>query len=350
MCRRIGNAVPGLALALRGALVAMSAAPAALQAREITDMYGRKVKVPEKITRVYTISPSVMLMLYSIDPGLLVGVPRQLQDEQKPFFKKSFQELPVLGGSSGAGLNLNQELLLKIKPDVMVVWGDDGAYNQKTAAGFEKLGIPVVAVQADSVKEYADTFDFLGKLLDREKRAKELSGYARKTLKEVAAAVAKIPASKRLTVYNTRQGGLTSACKESHHALMVPLAGGVNPVPCVSNEFTGFEKLDMEQVLLINPDAILTVDAAFAQNVYRDSRWAGIRAVKAKRVYLAPAVPINWYDGPPSHMGLLGLQWLTNRLYPQAYPKDIEKEAAAFVKLFFQIDVPREELRKIIGK
>ncbi|MDR1728214.1 MAG: ABC transporter substrate-binding protein [Acidobacteriota bacterium] len=346
MSRRVKTIVSGLPLAFLAA--ALMSAP--LQAREITDMYGRKVTVPDKITRVYTISPSVMLMLYSIDPDLMVGIPRALQEEQKPFFKKSFQDLPALGGSSGEGLNLNQELLLKVKPDVLIVWGDDGSYNQKTAASFERLGIPVVAVEADSVEQYADTFDFLGKLLGREKRAGELSGYARKTLAEVKAAVAKIPASKRVTVYNTRTGGLTSACQESHHARMIPLAGGVNPVPCVSKVFTGMEKMNIEQVLLINPEVILTLDAAFAQDVYRDARWAGIRAVKSKRVYLAPRVPVNWFDGPPSHMGLLGLQWLTNRLYPQAYPKDIEKEAAAFVKLFFQIDVPREELRKIIGK
>ena len=320
-----------------------------LHAREITDMYKRKVTVPDRITRVYTISPSVMYLLYSLDPDLLAGVPRKIQDSQTQFFKKSFLDLPELGGSSGTGMNLNIELLLKIKPDVLILWGDDGSYDEKTAANLEKLGIPVIAVAADSVDEYADTFEFLGNLLNRENRAKELSDYARKILGEVKAAVAKIPAARRVTVYNTRVGGgLSAACVDSHHARLIPLAGGINLVPCVSKVFTGIENLNMEQVILMNPAAILTLDAEFFKNVYKDNRWAGISAVRSKKVYLAPSVPVNWFGGPPSHMGLLGLQWLTNSLYPQDYPKDIEKETVDFMKLFFQHDMTRQEARKII--
>ena len=321
-----------------------------LHAREITDMYKKKVTVPDKITRVYTISPSIMLMLYSLDPDLLIGVPRKLQDSQRAFFKKSFLELPELGGSSGAGMNLNLELFLKIKPDVLIVWGEDGSYDEKTAANLEKLGIPVVAVAADNVEEYADTFDFLGNLLNREQRAKELSAYARKTLDEVKTAVAKIPASRRVKVYNTRVGGLNAACVDSHHARLIPIAGGINPVPCVSKVFTGIEKLNIEQVILMNPDVILSLDAEFAKDVYKDNRWAGISAVKSKKVYLAPSSPSNWFDGPPSHMGLLGLQWLANILYPRDYPKDIEKETLDFIKLFFQLDLTREDVRKLLNQ
>jgi len=322
--------------------------PRAPATREITDMYQNRVVVPARIARVYTISPSIMYMLYSLDPDLLVGVPHQVQAGQRAYFKKSFLELAELGGSSGAGMNLNLELFLKMKPDVLIVWGDDGSYDQKTTAALEKLGIPLVAVAADNVEEYADTFEFLGNLLNRETRAKELADYARKILDEVKTAVAKIPASQRVKVYNTRAGGLNSACVDSHHARLFPLAGGINPVPCASKVFTGIENLNIEQVILMNPDVIVSLDAEFAKNVYSDKRWAGIAAVKSKKVYLTPSSPLNWLDGPPSHLGLLGLQWLANSLYPQAYPKDIKKETVDFMKLFFHLDLTLEEAGKII--
>ena len=321
-----------------------------LHAREITDMYKRIVTVPDRINRVYTISPSVMLLLYSLDPDIQIGVPRKLQDSQKAFFKKSFQELPELGGSSGTGMNLNFELLLKMKPDVLIIWGEDGSYDEKTAAKMEKLGIPVIAVQADSVGEYADTFEFLGILLNRESRAKELAVYARRILDEVKTAVAKIPASNRVTVYNTRMtGGLDAACVDSLHARLIPLAGGTNPVPCVSKIFTGIEKLNIEQVIRMNPEVIISLDAEFAKNVYNDNRWALINAVKSKKVYLAPSSQSNWFGGPPSHLGLLGLQWLTNILYPRDYPKDIKKETVVFMKLFFQLELTLEDAGKLIS-
>ena len=343
MCVRVRSGIPCMVF------LTFMILSATVHARTITDMYGRVVNVPDKITRVYSISPAVSLMLYGIDPDLMVGIPRAVGEQEKRFFRKSYLELPVLGGSSGEGLNLNLELFLKLRPDVMIVWGDDGAYDQKTAANLEKLGIPVVAVDSDGVEKYADTFDFLGKLLNREQRTKALSSYARTALDEVKAAVAKLPMDQRIKVYNTRMGGLNAACDTSLHAELIPLAGGVNPVRCMTHGFTGIEKINIEQVMIMNPDVIVSMDAAFAKDVYSDKRWAGIRAVRDKRIYLPPTLPINWFDGPPSHMGILGVQWLANRLYPQAYPKNMEKEAVDFIKLFFQIDLPLDEIRQIIN-
>jgi len=114
------------------------------------------------------------------------------------------------------------------------------------------------------------------------------------------------------------------------HSELIPLAGGVNAVKCTSPEYTAVEKLSMEQVMIINPDAIVTLNTSFAANVYHDKIWQDIKAVKTKRVYLPPREPINWFDMPPSFMGMLGLQWLTNRLYPDLYPKDIEKKHSIF--------------------
>jgi iron complex transport system substrate-binding protein len=320
-----------------------------LAAREITDMYGKKVIVPNNIRRVFSITPSATYMLYAIDPDLIAGLSEKVRDYQKPYFRKSYQDLPILGGASGAGLNLNPEILLQLKPDVLIIWGDDGAYNQKTEAQIRNLNIPVVAVDVGSISKYASTFIFLGKLLNREKRANELADYARKTLDEVRRAVARIPAEKQISVYNTRtKDGLNTACENSWHQELVPIAGGKTPVKCTSGHFTGVENINMEQVLVMNPDAIVTMNASFAAMAYPDERWQNIKAVKTKRIYITPQAPVNWFDGPPSIMGILGVQWLTKCFYPELYSKDIDKEARQFIHLFFGIDLPNEEIKKII--
>jgi iron complex transport system substrate-binding protein len=328
-------------------LAGMAASP--LSAREIIDMYGKKVGVPDKITRVFSVNPSATYMLYAIDPDLLAGSSMKVTERQKPYFKKSYQDLPVLGGAFGSGLNMNMETLLQLKPDVLIVWGDDGAYDQKAEARMRSLNIPVVTVDVGSIAKYADTFAFFGKLLNREKRANELADYIRKTLREVQGAVSQIPAAKRISVYNTRmKDGLNTACENSWHQELIPLAGGKNPVQCESKQFTGIEKINMEKVLLMNPDAIVTMDAGFAETAKQDERWQSVKAVRTNRIYITPGLPINWFDGPPSFLGVLGVQWLAHCLYPEFYSKDIEKEARHFIQLFFGVDAPQEEIRRMI--
>jgi iron complex transport system substrate-binding protein len=312
-------------------------------------MYGKRVTVPEKVSRVFSVNPSALYMVYAIDSDLLVGSCMKVQDGQRPYFRKSFQDLPVLGGAFGEGLNVNLEILLQLKPDVLLVYGADGAYDQKAEAKMRNLNIPVVAVDVGGINRYGDTFAFLGKLLGRAKRANELADYAKKTLSEVKSAVSRIPAGKRLSVYNTRmKDGLNTACENSWHQELIPIAGGTNPVKCVSGVFTGIEKISMEQMLVMNPDVIVTMDAGFAANAYKDERWQDIKAVKTKRIYITPKAPINWFDGPPSLMGILGVQWLTKRFYPEIYTKDLEKEAQRFIQLFFGISLSKEDIRKII--
>jgi len=322
--------------------------PMSASARELIDMYGKKVVVPNKINRVFSISPSVTYLLYAVDPSLIAGINRPPTDSEKTYLRKSYQDLPVLGGAFGNGLNLSLELVLKLKPDVLVIWGGDGAYDKKMEEKLYNLGIPVASVNIDSLSKYPDALTFLGKLLNREKRANELADYARKTLNEVQGIVSKIPREKRVSVYLARmKDGLSTACENSWHSELIPLAGGVNPVKCISGEFTGMEKVNMEQVLIMNPDAIVTMDASFAANVRQDDRWQNIKAVKSKRIYLTPRYPMNWFGGPSSFMNILGLQWLTKCLYPELYDKNIEKEAQSFIHLYLGIDLSAEEIKKI---
>jgi iron complex transport system substrate-binding protein len=321
-----------------------------LFASEIVDMYGKKVSVPDRVNRVFSISPSVTYLLCAIDPDLVVALNRKPPESEAPYLTKAYRELPVLGGAFGSGLTMNLETLLTLRPDVLIIWGGDGAYDKKTADKIYGMNIPVVSVNIDSLSNYPDAFTLLGKLLHREKRAAELADYARKVLGEVKNAVARIPERRLPSVYNARlKEGLDTACDKSWHAQLIPMAGGQNPVKCTSGDFTGIQKISMEQVLVMDPDVILAMDASFAASVYEDERWRDLRAVKTKRVYLTPREPMNWFDGPPSFMGLLGLQWLTHCLYPDAFPKDMEKETQKFIRLFFRVDLSPDSAKRLLS-
>ncbi|SKA19319.1 iron complex transport system substrate-binding protein [Trichlorobacter thiogenes] len=319
-------------------------------AREITDMTGRKVLVPDRISRVYASSPPASYLLYAMDPTLIVGLNSPLNETEKRFLKPAVRSLPVIGSSVGQGKNMNTELLLKARPDIVLVWAwQQPQINARFEHVFRQLKIPVVQLRIDSLRDYPAALTFLGSLLQREKRAAKLRSYAEETLKSVDQAVAGIKPEQRPTVYYAEgQDGLATERDGSFHAELIGLAGGRNVHRGEALDHYGMEKISMEQVMLYNPQIMLAQEAPFLAAVGRDPRWKSIKAVRDGRVYRIPRAPFNWFDRPPSFMRLLGLRWLTNRLHPDLYRFDAATETRRFYRLFLGIELNNKDLMEIL--
>ncbi|WP_051408837.1 ABC transporter substrate-binding protein [Syntrophorhabdus aromaticivorans] len=352
-----GGCVIGLKTrrALQGFLLflAMIVIAATAESREIRDMVGRKVIVPEAIKKVYSTSPPSTYMIYALDPDLLMALNTPFTEDQKKYLKKNVPDLPAIGGFFGQSQAVNVEVLLKNKPDVAVVW----TWKQNIppqSAQFEemmqKMGIPVAYLALDNVSGYPDAFSFLGRLFKKEDRAAVLSRYGRDSLSEVRKVVAGVPLSRRPKVYYAEGvDGLSTECADSIHAELIVLAGGRNVHQCKQKSLMGMEKISLEQVMLYDPDVIVTQEKSFHESVFKDQRWRGIRAVRTRQVHLIPKVPFNWFDRPPSFMRFLGLKWLANILYPDAYRINIAKETREFYRLFLGVDLKDEEMRKVLN-
>ena len=340
------NAVFFIALFL-GAVSTESA-----HAREIIDMVGRKVVMPTTINKVYAPAPYGSYILYAVDPTLMSGLIFPLKEEDKKYLHKSVRELPVIGGLFGQGQTANIEVLLKTKPDALLMWSDKKSpVNPKMEENMKKLGIPYAYAAAGSLSDYPDVFLFLGRFLNREKRAKKLSDYSRLVLSGVDAAVKKVPEGKRPKVYYAEGvDGLQTECNDSIHVELLKRAGDTDMHRCHTASHMGMEKISLEQIMLQDPDVILVQEKLFFEKVFRDPAWQHVRAVRQARVYLIPHSPFNWFDRPPSFMRILGLQWITNLLYPKEYPLDIVKEAREFYRLFLGVEISEQEMRNIMGK
>lgn len=338
-----------LRLTLLLVLALLLSVPAA-QARIITDMTGRKVQVPERITRVYASSPPATYLLYALDPTLIVGLNSPLNQAEKRFLHPGFRSLPVIGSSVGQGKNLNTELLLKAKPDIVLVWAwPQPEINARFEQIFKQLKIPVVQVRIDTLRDYPAAFNFLGTLLHRTERARKLQQYADESLRSVAHAMAGIRPEQRPSVYYAEgQDGLATERDGSFHAELINLAGGSNVHRGQALDHYGMEKVSMEQVMLYNPQVVLVQEDGFLQKELRGPRWKGIRAVQEGRVYRIPREPFNWFDRPPSFMRLLGVRWLANRLHPTRYPFDAIKETRRFYQLFLGKELNSRDLAEIL--
>lgn len=345
--RKTGMAI---VLSLLTAFIGGVAGPA--QAREIIDMAGRKVTIPEVIKKAYAPSPYGAYMMYSVAPEKLAGLMFPLKDEDKKYLHPSVHNLPVIGGLSGEGMRSNIEVLMRMKPDVIVVWaGKKNPFSQKSEEILNKLNIPYVYATVDTLNDYPDAYTFFGTLMGKEEQAAKQGAYCRKTLHDVEATVQKIPKNRRPRVYLAEGvDGLSTECDDSIHVQLMKLAGDVNIHRCHTSSHKGFEKISLEQVIMYNPDVIIAQEKVFYDKVMKDPAWRRVKAVREGRVHLIPNAPFNWFDRPPSFMRILGLKWLMNCLYPREYPLNIIKETKEFYTLFLGINISTDDAKKILHR
>ena len=321
------------------------------QARQITDMAGRKVTVPDVVNKVYSTSPPATLMVYAMDPGMVAGLNSPIRPDEKLYLDPRMESLPVVGGWFGQGRTANLETLLALQPDVILVWWwtNSAVMDEKIALALAPLNIPVVYMVLDRLDDYPKAFDFLGKLLGREARAQELGRYAQATLDEATRVCEAIPASARVSVYYAEDtDGLSTECHTSIHAQLIQLSGGENVHRCAQRARIGKPKVSMEQVIDYDPQVIVFHDEVFHERIASDPKWQNIRAVQNGRVYRIPTRPFNWFDRPPSFMRLLGLKWTLHKLYPEAYPIDITAETRSFYRLFLNVDLDDAAVRELL--
>jgi len=323
-------------------------------ARTITDMTGRRVVIPDRIEKVVGLSPPATYLIYAIDPNLLAGLSFPLRGDEKFYTVETFKKLPNVGGIAGESRNLNVETLLKVKPDVVFLWElkrkDISGINRKYEQTLKPLGIPILYVRIGSVNDYPAAFRFMGDVLGRRERAASLERYAVTVLRRVSRAMSGIPeGGKRVSVYYAEGlDGLSTDGDGSMHTQLIPLSGGRNVCDIRETSLMGMEKITMEQLLLYDPDVILVKERACFERIRKDPCWQHLRAVRAGRVHLIPYVPFNWFDRPPSHMHLLGIQWLSNLLHPDRYPMDMVRETRSFYRLFFSRELSDREAREIL--
>jgi len=338
-------------LNLRFAALALTTLVAAqAQTRQIVDMTGKTVTVPTQIRRIYAPTPYGSYMLHAVAPDLMAGLIFPLKEEDRPFLNPAVRNLPVIGGRFGGGANTNLEVLLKTRPDLLLLWGErDRSFTKDTDEGLKRFGIPGACAIVDNLAGYPAAFRFLGRLLGREERCERLAVHCQRTLDETEAVLRRIPPSRRPRVYYAEgPDGLSTECNDSLHVELLKLAGDCNVHRCHTASHMGLEKISLEQILIYNPDVLVVQEKAFFDRVFTDPAWKRVKAVHEGRVYLIPRVPFNWFDRPPSFMRFLGLKWLMHNLYPKDYPGDIVKESRQFYDLFLGAKVTDADMQKVI--
>jgi iron complex transport system substrate-binding protein len=322
--------------------------PAQGQARSVQDSSGRTVEVPEHIERVFAAGPPASILLYVLKPEALLGWPRALRPEERPYIAAPYRDLPETGRLTGRGGDANLEVVLKAAPQLIVDFGSiGGTYKSLADRVQSQTGIPYILIDG----RFANTpaaLRLLGRILGVEPRAETLARYVEETFAQLDAALATVPESQRPRVYLARSpDGLETGLKGSINTEIIERAGGHN-VFDTKDRRKGIVRISIEQLLAQDPDTIITWDRNFYRKVWTDPLWKDITAVRRGRIYLSPTAPFGWIDRPPSVNRIIGLRWLAGLFYPKLIKGDLRTETRAFYKLFYQVDLDDKDLERLI--
>ncbi|WP_226627654.1 iron ABC transporter substrate-binding protein [Alloyangia pacifica] len=301
---------------LRAFLFACLAASPAL-ARSVTDSAGRVVELPERIETVFAAGPPASVLVYVVAPETLTGWPRALRPEERDYIAEPYRDLPETGRLTGRGGEVNLERLLEIAPDLILDFGSvRDTYIDLADRVQAQTGIPYVLIDG-RFENTPEALRLLGEVLGVPERGEMLARDAEATFARLDAILAEVPEAQRPRTYLARgPDGLETGMKGSINTEFIERAGGVN-VADDGGRTRGLVQASPEQIIVADPEVVVTWDPQFYDRVWSDPVWRGVAAVRAGQVYLSPTAPFGWIDRPPSLNRMMGLRWMARLFYPE---------------------------------
>lgn len=325
--------------------------PALAQVRSprasITDGAGRTVAIPARVQRIFPAGPPAAIQVYTLAPDLLLGWPRAIGPEELEFLLPGVGSRPEVGRITGRGNTANLEMVLALKPDLIVDSGSTlRTYVELADRVQQQTGIPYLLLDGRFDRIPASYLQ-LGELTGRSERAGELARYAEETMASVRSRSFAVPPERRPRVYYARgPAGLETGLRGSINVEIIEYLGLRNVAAEVPG---GVANVSVEQVLRWNPEVIITIDQEFAGTVRQNPLWQGVRAVREGRVHLSPRLPFGWVDSPPGVNRLIGLWWLGKMVYPDRFPEDLRVLTRDFYQRFYQVALTDAQIARVLA-
>jgi iron complex transport system substrate-binding protein len=329
------------------ALIAL-AQPVAAE-RMVTDSAGRQVAVPDRIERVFAAGPPAAVLLYVLAPDRMIGWPRAPRPEELPYIAPQYRDLPEVGWLSGRGDTVNLEALLQAGPDLIFDFGSvRDTYVSLAERVQAQTGIPYILIDG-TFAHTADAVRLLGGMLGVEGRAERIAEHVEATFAQIDATLAEVSQDERPRVYLARgPSGLETGLEGSINTEIIERVGAINVAKDPSGARRGIVQVPIEQIVLWDPDTVITWDPTFYDAVWKDFYWQGVDAVKAGRVYLSPTAPFGWIDRPPSLNRVIGLEWLAGLFYPNHVNQDLRETTRSFYDLFYHVNLTDTDLDRLL--
>ncbi|MBS5217993.1 MAG: ABC transporter substrate-binding protein, partial [Sutterella wadsworthensis] len=155
------------------------------------------------------------------------------------------------------------------------------------------------------------------------------------TMTGAFARIGKLAENERVRAYMANPN-LTTYGSGKYTGLMMERAGAYN---VAAKTIKGFKQVSIEEVIGWDPAVIFVQDRypKAVKEILSDPAWAGIKAVKDKKVYLMPEYAKAWGYPMPEAMAI-GELWMAKKLYPEKFADiDMTKAADDYYQRFYRV-------------
>jgi iron complex transport system substrate-binding protein len=265
-----------------------------------TDGLGRRVAVPKHPLRIISLAPDVTETLF-----LLGAEDRLIGNTTQCSWPEAAKRKPKIGDL----LNPNYEVILAAKPDLVI---SSTAGNDRTAVmKLADLGLPVYVVAPRTVDKIFQSVEEMGRITDCNARGLQLVTQMKERLEKVKQRIDRQAPVRAFFI--TWFDPLLAPGKTTFENDVLKLAG----VTSITAEIPQYyPRYSLEQLLLENPDAIITVkqEGNPLPDFKRIAGWRDLRAVRQGKVYI-----LTEFLQHPSPLFVNGVEELAAKLYPERF-------------------------------
>lgn len=315
--------------------------------RVVIDMAGRSVSVPTQVLRTATMGagPVIDSFLAALGVGgtLVNGMPVSARANRAdccrflPRVVPGILELPSI---ENAAFNVNRELLIGLRPDVVLM------HNEASAGELQASGLTPFILRMTRGRDAnaVEMMFALGRLYDRGDRANAFARHFEGTLARVSERVPgrDAPYRKRAIYFNHRSLTLSSTTAD----WWIEAAGGRS----VTRELPlpgGRAAFSIEQLLAWDPEVIFAATPEEARSILDDARLATLVAVRTGHVHPVPRSVIRWAH--PSPEQAIGVLWAAQKIYPERFADtDVAGEIKRFYRDFYNVALSKDEAEEIL--
>lgn len=274
-----------------------------LASRTFVDDLGRKIYLAKPPSRIVSLAPSITETLYALGAqDQLVGVTPYCDYPPEATLK------PKVGY-----IHPNLESVVALQPDLVLAPRE--FLKIDILAKLEQLKIPVFIFEAKSLEDVLSHIQTVGRILERQAVAQDLSNDMRRRIAAVKAKTEGLPHPKLLYVLNSQP--LITVGPGSFIHQLIEAAGGANVAHRARNPYP---RLNMEEVIQEDPDLLL-FPVGKAEGVSESEqqlwqRWSTLSAVKHQRFHQIPSDILN----RPGPRVVQALEALAKIIHPEAFP------------------------------
>lgn len=304
----------------------------------VEDLAGRFVKVPANVRRIVAIGPGTLrLVAYLNALDFVVGVEEAEHKwtttgrDYAMAYGDKLKNLTIIG-PGGPRQAPDPEKIRAVKPDLVIMSSAYvQLYNPDKLA--EEINASVIVVDYGEagyldLEQFKKVLRLLGKILDRETRAEELSVFIDKIVADLKKRTENIESSPSVYVgavsYKGRQPFTSSQAKFPP----LTLINTSSIADKVSNK-PGFVPLDFEYILSMQPE-IIFIDLNNLDVVIEDyskdiAKYCSLKAFREGKIY--SILPFNYYHTNVA-TALADAYYMGKIIYPDKFV-DVDPEAKA---------------------